>query len=287
MARRFDEPSEVPPVVPDGAPFDVREALEHTMRRPSTARMYDVFLGGKDNYAEDRDAAEAVEKVAPSIPRAARDNRAFMARAVAWCAQQGIEQIIDLGTGFPTEPNALDTARRFMPDAVVVGVDHDPVVLAHAQGPAGMSVLPGDIRDPGAVIAGLSEWIEWEEPVAVLMVAVLHFIADEEDPAGIVAAFAERLVPGSAVVISHVCSTGADPSTVAEVERVYAGSTSPGSRFRTHEEITALFGGLHLVPPGVVQVQHWPIERGPVTDLPVLGGIGTVPARRRRRRRPR
>ncbi|MEW2356537.1 SAM-dependent methyltransferase [Spirillospora sp. NPDC029432] len=274
MARRFDEP------------FDVRAALEHTMRRPSTARMYDYFLGGKDNYEEDRNAAETVEKVVPSIPKAARDNRAFLGRAVAWCAQQGIDQIIDLGTGFPTAPNTLDIARRFAPDAVVVGVDHDPVVLAHARAQLGaMPILPGDIRNPRPLIADLGALIDWDRPVAVLMVAVLHFVADDEDPAGIVAAFTEPLGPRSAVVISHVCSTGADPHAVAEVERVYAGSTSPGSRFRTHEEITGLFGGLNLVPPGVVQVQHWPIERGAVTDLPVLGGIGQVPAMRHGGRR--
>ncbi|MFI0349201.1 SAM-dependent methyltransferase [Actinomadura sp. 9N407] len=265
MARRVDEP------------LEACTGLDESMRRPSTARMYDVFLGGKDNYAVDRKAAREAEEAAPSIVRAARDNRRFMHRTVAWCAgEAGIDQFVDIGTGMPTSPNAWEVARRFAAGAVVVGVDNDPVVLAHDRARlGGMPIVAGDVRDPGAVIAGLGEVIDWGRPVAVLLVAVLHFVTDQQDPAGIVASLVERLAPGSAVVISHVCSSGADPRVVAEVERVYAGTPTPG-KFRTHEQIAGLFGGLRMVSPGVVQVQHWPIDAGPVTALPVLGGVGRV-----------
>jgi hypothetical protein len=217
-------------------------------RTPSTARMYDVFLGGKDNFGVDRDAARQVERAAPSIVRAARDNRAFMQRTVTWGVRDaGIGQVVDIGTGIPTSPNVYEVAHRHNRDAVVVGVDHDPEVLAHDRARlGGLPILDGDIRNPGLVLADLERTglIEWDQPVLLLLVAVLHFVSDEQDPAGIVATLAERLAPGSAVVISHVSSTGADPRAVAEIEAVYAKSTSPGSRFRTHEQIERL-------------MQHW------------------------------
>jgi nucleotide-binding universal stress UspA family protein len=188
----------------------------------------------------------------------------------------GIDQVVDIGTGIPTSPNVFEVAEEFNPDAMVVGVDNDPLVLAHDRALlGGMPIIEGDIRDPGAVIESLGEVIDWGRPVAVLLVALLHFVTDEQDAAGIVAAFVDRLAPGSAVVITHVSSTDADPKAVEQIEAVYAKASSPG-KFRTHEQIAGLFGGLRMVSPGLVQVQHWPIEAAPLTALPVLGGVGRV-----------
>ncbi|WP_433230627.1 SAM-dependent methyltransferase [Actinomadura formosensis] len=245
---------------------------------PSPARMYDVFLGGKDNGEVDRVAAGRVAAAAPSVPRAARDNRAFMHRVVAWAARHGIGQFVDVGTGIPTEPNPHQIAREHRPDAVVVGVDNDPLVLAHDRALLeGMPIVRGDVREVDALIADLDAWIDWDRPVAVLLIAVLHFVADDYDPAGIVRAFTGRMVPGSVVALSHGCSTGADPAALAQVEKVYQGASAPGVA-RTREQIAGLFGRrLELVPPGVVPVQHWPHEVGPLTAIPVLGGVGVVP----------
>ncbi|HET7667214.1 MAG TPA: SAM-dependent methyltransferase, partial [Mycobacterium sp.] len=240
---------------------------------PSPARMYDYYLGGKDYGTADRKAAERVVAVAPSIPVVARANRAFMHRAVAWAARHGIGQFVDVGTGIPTEPNPYQIAREFRDDAVVVGVDNDPVVLAHDRALLkGMPIVRGDVRAVDELIADLDEWIDWDKPVAVLLVAVLHFVTDKQNPAGVVAAFTGRMVPGSVVALSHVSSTGADPAAVARVERVYKGATAPGVA-RTHEQITNLFGRrLEMLPPGVVPVQHWPVQAGPLTAIPILGG---------------
>ncbi|MGI5207727.1 SAM-dependent methyltransferase [Spirillospora sp. CA-108201] len=245
---------------------------------PSPARMYDVFLGGKDNVEVDRRAAERVAAAAPSIPQAARDNRAFMHRVVEWAARRGIDQFVDVGTGIPTEPNAHEVARRFQPDALVVGVDNDPLVLAHDRALLeGMPIVRGDAREVDALIGDLDAWVDWDRPVAVLLIAVLHFVTDDHDPAGIVRAFTGRMVPGSVVAVSHVCSDGADPVAVAQVEEVYRGATEPGV-FRTGEQITALFGRrLEVAAPGVVPVQHWPGVCGEVTPVPILGGAGVVP----------
>ncbi|MFE9107003.1 SAM-dependent methyltransferase [Actinomadura geliboluensis] len=245
---------------------------------PSPARMYDYYLGGKDHGTADRKAAERVVAVAPSIPVVARANRAFMHRSVAWAARRGIGQFVDVGTGIPTEPNPYQIAREFRDDAVVVGVDNDPVVLAHDRALLeGMPIVRGDVRAVDELIADLDAWIDWDKPVAVLLVAVLHFVTDEQNPAGVVAAFAGRMVPGSVVALSHVSSTGADREALARVEKVYEGATAPGVA-RTHEQITGLFGRrLELVPPGVVPVQHWPTEAGRLTKIPILGGVGMVP----------
>jgi hypothetical protein len=246
---------------------------------PSPARMYDYYLGGKDHYPADRQAAREVLTAAPSIKAAAVNNRGFMRRAVDYCANVGIRQFIDIGTGIPTYPNVADVARNVYPDAVVVGVDNDPQVLAHNNALlTGVHIVEGDIRDPLSVIedARLNLHIDWRQPVAVLFVAILHFITDDQNPYAIVTRFRERMAPGSLVVISHVCSTDADAEAVADVERVYKRATSPGV-FRTKDEILMLFDGFEIVRPGLVPVQDWPWNCAPATDIPVLGGVGRKP----------
>ncbi|MFA1539909.1 SAM-dependent methyltransferase [Actinomadura monticuli] len=289
MARRFDRDDAAFTAGPIGEAVAKLRAGEATGRVcgpdgewdpdvPSPARMYDYYLGGKDHGTADRKAAERVVEVAPSIPVVARANRAFMHRSVAWAARRGIGQFVDVGTGIPTEPNAYRIARRHEPDAVVVGVDNDPVVLAHDRALLeGMPIVRGDVRAVDDLIADLDAWIDWDKPVAVLLIAVLHFLTDEQDPAGIVRAFTGRMVPGSVVALSHVSSTGADREALARVEKVYQGATAPGVS-RTHEQITGLFGRrLEMVSPGVVPVQHWPIQAGPLTEIPILGGVGVLP----------
>ncbi len=211
---------------------------------PSPARMYDYYLGGKDHGTADRKAAERVVAVAPSIPAVARANRAFMHRSVAWAARRGIGQFVDVGTGIPTEPNPYQIAREHRDDPVVVGVDNDPVVLAHDRALLeGMPIVRGDVRAVDELIADLSQWIDWDKPVAVLLVAVLHFVTDAENPAGVVAAFAGRMVPGSVVALSHVSSTGADREALARVEKDTRGRRRRGWRARTSRSRVCSDGG--------------------------------------------
>jgi hypothetical protein len=278
MGRRFDEP-DLGATAGAGAEGGCLD-MEVVTDKPSPARMYDYFLGGKDNFKVDRQAAERVLAVAPDVVGAARANRNFMHRVVAWCAEEGLGQFIDVGMGFPTSPTPLEVAWQVRPGPLVVGVDNDPVVVAHGRAGAWRIPMVGaDMRQTGPLIDELDQWVDWHRPVAVLLIAVLHFVRDHGEAAGIVAAFTQRLAPGSLVVISHVCSDGADPEAVAKVEQVYAGSTAPGL-FRTREQIRNLFGRLELVEPGLVPVQHWPQEDSlhrPLTALPVLGGVGRVP----------
>ncbi|TDD13896.1 hypothetical protein E1287_43060, partial [Actinomadura sp. KC06] len=195
-------------------------------------------------------------------------------------ARAGIGQFVDVGTGIPTEPHPHQIAGRYRDGAVVVGVDNDPVVLAHGRALLeGMPIVRGDVRCPDELIAELDEFIDWDRPVAVLLLAVLHFVTDEQDPAGIVRAFTGRMVPGSVVALSHVCKTGADPVAVAAVEEIYREKATVPGVARTAEQIRGLFGRrLELVEPGVVPVQLWPVPSlRELTAIPVLGGVGRVP----------
>ncbi|MGH3329243.1 MAG: SAM-dependent methyltransferase [Streptomycetales bacterium] len=159
--------------------------------RPSTARMYDYWLGGKDNYLVDRGAAAKVQEVFPDVRRLAWANRAFLVRAVRYLAEQGVDQFIDIGTGLPTPPNVPEIAREINPGARAVGVDNDPIVLAHNRALVavddGILTVDGDVRHPGQILADpeLNALIDLDRPVAVLLVAILHFVTDDEDPAGI------------------------------------------------------------------------------------------------------
>lgn len=258
------------------------EALLRTAEAPaeaSPARVYNAYLGGKDGGQLGRSVADAVMAVAPTIGDSARLNRSFVRRAAHWCVAQGISQVVDVGTGLPDPPTLAEVAAGVDVNAVVVGVDNDPLVLAHDRALLHCPVVGGDVRAPARIVRDVAAHIDWSRPVAVVLGAVLHFIADQDDPAGIVAAFTERMAPGSAVVISHAASTGAAPGVCERITEIYrdAGSVV---RFRTHEQITALFDTLELVDPGVVQVPNWPRAGGGPMSIPVLGGVGIVPPRR-------
>jgi SAM-dependent methyltransferase len=239
------------PRVPDGV----------DVTRPSIARIYDYVLFGKDNFAVDRAAAEKLMESGLDR-RHALANRAFLARAVDFLAHQGIAQYLDLGSGLPTSPSVHEVARDTIPAARVVYVDHDPIVVAHndallATGD-GVTTIRGDIRDPDSVLAhrALTECLDFSQPVAVLLLSVLHFISHEEDAPAIIAKFRERLAPGSYLAISVGTSDGADPDMLAEATQTYAGARMP-FMLRSRAQILDLFDGFDLVEPGLVSLPEW------------------------------
>ncbi|MCW2880944.1 MAG: hypothetical protein JWQ95_5044 [Sphaerisporangium sp.] len=247
--------------------------------KPSPARVYDYILGGKDNYSADRESAERVMQVFPEGRELAWANRRFMYRAASHCARH-VDQFIDIGTGIPTAPNVAEVVHRVSPDAVVVGVDNDPVVLAHDQAliaGEGVHIMAGDVRRPDQIIDSLNGVIDWARPVAMILVAVMHFVADEDDPSGILATFRKALAPGSLIIISHVTRDGVSQKTIDRIDAVYGNAPTP-LRLRTAEQINGLFAGTDLLDPGLVDVQLWRPEDNHerLIDLRVLGGVGEV-----------
>jgi hypothetical protein len=245
--------------------------------RPHPARMYDYYLGGRDNYEVDREAAERVLQIAPDARPSAHANRAFMRRAVRTVAEAGIRQIIDIGTGIPTAPNTHEVARKVAPDVRVAYVDNDPIVATHAgarltnTGNAGFVLA--DVREPAAVLEHpvVRELVDFDRPVALMLVAVLHFIRDEEDPAGIIATLAKELAPGSHLILTH--ATGDFHQHVdGDAAAVYQNSTA-SLTVRSHEQILPFFEGFDLIEPGLVQVPLWRPD-GPPPDVDELRRIG-------------
>jgi hypothetical protein len=242
--------------------------------------MYDYYLGGKDHFPADRKAAERVIAAYPQARTLALANRRFLERAVAFLSGQGIRQFIDLGTGLPTSPNVHEVAQGIQQHARVVYVDNDPIVTVHGQAmcgkDAGVTVIDGDIRQPEAVFSNteLTDRIDLSQPVALLCVAVLHFITEEEGPRKIVAALQRQMVPGSYLVISHVVTDGADKRTLEEIMNAYMEATSPVVP-RTASGIRELFSGLDIARPGLTDVARWRCTRPAETgQIRVLGGVG-------------
>jgi O-methyltransferase involved in polyketide biosynthesis len=252
--------------------------------RPSIARIYDYLLFGKDNFAADRAAAEQLMQSRLEPRRLALANRGFLFRAVRFLAGQGIAQYLDLGSGLPTSPSVHEVARDQIPAARVVYVDHDPIVVAHNDALLatrdGVITIRGDIRDPDAVLShpALAGCVDFDQPVAVLMLGVLHFISPGEDVPGIVARFRERMAPGSYLVGSICTSEGAEPEMLAEVTQTYAGARMPFT-LRSRAQIMALFDGLHLIEPGLVSLPEWrPDDYTDRTPLrgPTLGAVAQL-----------
>lgn len=250
---------------------------------PNPARMYDYYLGGKDHFPADREAAERVIAAYPQARTLALENRRFLERAVEFLAGQGIRQFVDLGTGLPTSPNVHEVAQRVQPDARVAYVDNDPVVTVHSRalcgGDDGVTVIDGDIRQPQAILTNpeLTDLINLSEPVAFLCVAVLHFITEDANPREIVAALRWRMAPGSYLVISHIATDGADRRVIDEITDAYEGATAPVVP-RTESAIRDLFTGLDLAKPGLTDVARWrsamPSDTG---NIRILGGAGKKP----------
>ncbi|MBI3686024.1 MAG: SAM-dependent methyltransferase [Actinobacteria bacterium] len=228
---------------------------------PSAARMYDYYLGGKDNMLVDREAADQVIQVVPDARDLAVENRGFLARAVRTMAEAGIDQFIDLGSGLPTSPNVHEIAREVHPNARVAYVDRDPLVLAHSRARVAVDPLTrtvvGDLRMPGEVLArpDLGNLIDFGEPVGILLIAVLHFVDHVLAPE-VVRQYVRPLVTGSMVAISAGQSEGADKDVVSTLERVYEASPTP-VYLRTRAQIGELFGDLQLIEPGLADITQW------------------------------
>jgi S-adenosyl methyltransferase len=222
------------------------------LTRASIARMYDYALGGKDNFAVDRGAAERFFALVPDVRDLARANRAFLAQAVAAMAEAGIEQFLDLGTGIPTSPNVHETARRTHPQARVVCVDNDPVVLAHTRallcGDPRLLVVDEDLRRPDQVLdaPGVAGMLDLTRPVGLLMIAVLHFV-DLQAGAPIVARYLDRLPPGSMLAVTTLSSDGVDGALLAGYQRVYQDATGTPLVARTRGQVIALLDDAEIL----------------------------------------
>jgi hypothetical protein len=260
-------------------------ASEIDTSKPHPARMYDAYLGGKDNYAADREAVRQILRTWPEVRDMARANRAFMQRAVRFLAGEvGIRQFVDIGTGIPSAGNVHEVAGQVAPGARVVYVDNDPIVHVHANalltGSGTTAIVLADLRDPGAILAHpkLRELIDFSRPVGLLLVAILHFIAEAEDPAGIVATLRDALPPGSYLALSHGTADFHPPGVAGEAAASYERATAP-LVLRTFEQVSAFFGGFELVEPGLVQAPLWQPDGKPprpkdLARLGVYAGVG-------------
>ncbi|MFC4072641.1 SAM-dependent methyltransferase [Actinoplanes subglobosus] len=252
--------------------------------RPHPARVYDFLLGGKDNFAADRAAAAEGLRVNPNAATAPRENRAFLRRTVRFLAGAGVRQFLDIGTGLPTSPNVHEVAQAVEPSARVVYADNDPLVLAHARAlltssPEGRTAyVDGDLRDPAAILAGARKVLDLERPVAVLLLAVLHFLEDHDDPYEVVADLMSELPSGSHLVISHITADH-DPEAWARFGAIMRRQGIP-SRLRGHAEVSRFFTGLEPLDPGILPIARWRPD-GPVefTDAQVAlyGGVAAKP----------
>jgi hypothetical protein len=256
--------------------------------RPHPARMYDYYLGGRDNYAVDRRAADRIIEDSPGILASARANRAFLHRAVRTVVEGGIRQILDVGTGIPTSPNTHEVARQVAADTRVVYVDNDPIVATHAgaklTNTRGTGFALGDVREPAKLLESpeVRRLIDFGQPVALLLVAVLHFVTDEEDPAGIVAALTDPLPAGSALVLTHGTRDLHHPDRQRSVaDEVYQQSTA-SLNLRSHARVLSFFDGLTVLDPGLVQAPLWrPDAPSPADEelsvIGIYGGVGAKP----------
>ncbi|MEU0336864.1 SAM-dependent methyltransferase [Streptomyces sp. NPDC006193] len=258
-------------------------AIEIDTSKPHPARMYDWYLGGKDNYPVDEAMGRQMLALDPRVPVMARVNRAFMHRATRWLAQQGVRQFLDIGTGIPTEPNLHQVAQRIAPDARVVYCDNDPIVLAHAAAllrstPEGVTeYLQADVRDPDAIIAGAERILDLDRPVALSLVALLHFVPDEDGAHELVGRLLSRLPSGSFLMMTHATADFTPEASAAATEKLRAAGVTLALRSR--EEFGRFFTGLDLVEPGVEIVHKWRPELGepvPGQDDGVIPGYGAV-----------
>jgi SAM-dependent methyltransferase len=242
--------------VADWAPADV------DLTRPNAARVYDYYLGGSHNFAIDRQMAQQAIDLWPDVPMIVRANRAFLRRAVRQLIRAGVRQFLDLGSGIPTVGAVHELAQADDPQARVVYVDVDPVAVQHARailaGNPHTGVIRADLRHPDLVLAHrhLHRLLDLDQPVAVLMVAVLHFVPDADGPARVVAAYRDALAAGSYLVVSHATADGQRPDRAAEHRRLYARTATPMT-MRSHAQIAHLLHGWDLLDPGLVRLPLW------------------------------
>jgi len=228
----------------------------------NAARMWNYWIGGKDNFRADREAGDQVLQAMPALPLVARMLRRFLITTVDELTAAGIRQFLDIGTGLPTADNTHDVAQRAAPGSRIVYVDHDPVVISHAQAlltssPAGKTdYIQADLRDWAAISAGARRTLDFSRPVAVLLIAVLHFILDAEDPHRLVAAMMADLAPGSYLVIAHAASD-IESDTAAAMARSYNATSSLTITPRDRPTVARFFDGLEMTGPGLLPLAQW------------------------------
>ena len=255
-------------------------------RRANVARVYDYWLGGSHNFLADQDAARAIAAVEPKMREIARANRQFLGRAVRYLARAGIRQFLDIGSGIPTEGNVHEVAQRADPAARVVYADVDHVAIAHSKailaGNENATIVEADLREPEKILANddVRRLIDLGQPAGLLLMVVLHFIADAEDPWRIVATLRDALAPGSYLVLGHATHEGR-PAVAHATERVYNRSVSTELHLRSRAEIQRFFDGFELVDPGLVYVPLWrPDSPADVPDDPRQFGCLVAVARK-------
>ncbi|MDN3355139.1 SAM-dependent methyltransferase [Actinomadura sp. DC4] len=255
---------------------------------PNIARMNDYLLGGKDNFAADREAAEALLAIAPEVKKMAVENRGFLGRVVRYLGEQGVRQFIDVAAGLPTQRNTHEVARSQVADAHVVYVDSDPVVLSHARAilvdsPA-TAVLDGDILHPEHIVeeCKANGWLDFDRPIAVVIFAALQFIPHSDDPFKSIACLRDALPSGSYLGLSHVVFDDR-PDTIDPIEDIYRAMLDrPGEHAaRTRDQVLPFFDGFELVEPGLVHIRDWrpdgPIGTRARDGIWMAGGVGRKP----------
>jgi hypothetical protein len=250
--------------------------------RANAARMYDHMLGGAHNFAVDRAAVARVVESRPDAIRATWETRDFMRRVVTWCAEQGIDQFLDLGSGVPSVGNVHEIAHGIDPATRVAYVDNEAVAVRHAEeitvGLDTVTISQRDLRDAGAVLGapGVAGLLDLDRPVALLALAVLHFVPG--DLGGTLTPYLRHLSSGSVLAVSHASNDHADPALTARLESVARayGDTDAPPTLRSRAEITALFDGLELVPPGVVDLTDWPEPRPGIEPIGAYGAVGRL-----------
>lgn len=244
-----DSPAWVPPGVDTG--------------RANVARVYDYWLGGTHNFLADQDVGRSIVAVEPRVPEIARANRAFLGRAVRFLATAGIDQFLDLGSGIPTSGNVHEIAQQANPRARVVYVDVDPVAIAHSKvilaGIDNAAIVDADLREPEKILAhdNVGRLIDFSRPVGLIVVAVLHFIGDDEGPLQIMATLRDALAPGSYLVLGHGTGEGSKPKVARAAEAAYNRSVATHVHLRSRAEILRLFDGYQMVEPGLVYASVW------------------------------
>jgi hypothetical protein len=257
------------------APAGDRPALDTGVAH--SARVHDYWLGGKDNFAADRAAGDAVMEAYPGIVMSVRANRAFLARVVRFlAAEAGIRQFLDIGTGIPASNNTHEVAQSVAPQTRVVYVDYDPAVLTHARAlltsaPGGVTdYIDADLRDPPAILREAARTLDFSRPVAVMLIAIMHLIVDADDPYGLVGQLVSAIPAGSYLALSQV-ACDIEPERMAEAARRYNRLAHETQRHRTHAEVARFFDGLNLVDPGLVAVHEW--RPGPETPAGTRSGM--------------
>jgi hypothetical protein len=266
-------------VVVTDQPDWVPEGLDVTV--PNAARVYDCALGGYHNFAVDREFKELAEEAWPGISQLAYANRAYLGRVVQWLVESGVRQFLDIGSGIPTLGNVHEVAQEIAPESRVVYVDIDPVAVSHSRailaGNPFADAIQGDLRRPEEILyhPQVLELLDFSQPVAVLMIAVLHFISDDADPAGIVGKIAESLVSGSYLALSHGTQAGERSGSQEQVRRLYNRTPTPFV-VRTPEQVAGMLAGLQIAEPGVVAVTDWHPDPEEADEPPQPAALGVV-----------